>query len=43
LEQKFLADNGFKGKWLQTSFNAKFRGQFATTNMIYDPVKDEFV
>jgi len=43
LGQKFLADCGFEGKWLQTSYNEKFRGKFAGAGMIYDPVKDEFV
>ena len=42
LGQKVLADSGFEGKWLQTSFNAKFRGIFAGVGMVYDPVKDEF-
>lgn len=27
----------------QTSFNAKFRGRYAGSSTIYDPVKDEFV
>jgi len=43
LGQKFLADCGFEGKWLQTSYNRKFRGSFAHIGMSYDPVKDEFV
>jgi hypothetical protein len=42
LGQKFLTDAGFEGTWLQTSYNGKFRGRFAGTGMIYDPVKDEF-
>lgn len=29
--------------WKQTSYNANFRGLYAGTGMIYDPVKDEFV
>jgi hypothetical protein len=42
LGQKVLADSGFEGTWLQTSYNGKFRGRFAGGGMIYDPVKDEF-
>ena len=29
--------------WLQTSYNANFRGHFAGTNTYYDPDKDEFI
>jgi len=29
-------------EWLQTSYNANFRGRFASTGMIYDPELDEF-
>lgn len=29
-------------EWLQTSYNGKFRGQYAYPGMTYDPVKDEF-
>jgi hypothetical protein len=29
-------------EWLQTSYNANFRGSYAGSGMIYDPVKDEF-
>ena len=43
LGQKVLADSGFDGEWLQTSYNGKFRGRFAGTGMIYDKEKDEFV
>jgi hypothetical protein len=28
--------------WRQTSYNGNFRGTYAVTGMIYDPVKDEF-
>jgi hypothetical protein len=34
---------GENTQWLQTSYNSKFRGQFAGVGMTYDPVKDEFV
>jgi len=43
LGQAVLAESGFEGKWLQTSFNGKFRGQFAAVGMKYDSVKDEFI
>jgi hypothetical protein len=42
LGQAVLADSGFEGRWLQTSYNGKFRGRFAGAGMKYDPVKDEF-
>lgn len=29
-------------EWLQTSYNSNFRGCYAGSGMIYDPVKDEF-
>ena len=43
LGQAVLAESGFEGRWLQTSYNGKFRGRFAGVGMTYDPVKDEFV
>jgi len=43
LGQAVLAESGFEGTWLQTSFNANFRGKYAAPGMKYDPVKDEFV
>ena len=39
---QFCADT-FGGEWKQTSYNANFRGKYAGTGMIYDPVKDEFI
>ena len=30
-------------QWVQTSYNGTFRGQYAGTGMIYDPIKNEFV
>jgi len=33
----------FGGTWVQTSYNASFRGRYAGRGMIYDSVKDEFV
>jgi hypothetical protein len=32
----------FGGTWIQTSYNANFRGKFAGTGDIYDPVTDVF-
>jgi len=43
LGQAVLVESGFEGKWLQTSFNGKFRGKFAGMGYSYDPIKDEFV
>ena len=30
-------------EWVQTSYNANFRGRFAGSGMIYDPELDEFL
>lgn len=38
--QSLYGDNT---KWLQTSYNGKFRGKFAGIGMKYDQSKDEFV
>ena len=43
LGQAVLAESGFEGKWLQTSYNGKFRGRFAGVGMKYDKDKDEFI
>jgi hypothetical protein len=43
LGQKVLADSGFKGHWLQTSYNGNFRGRYAGVGMTYDKKKDEFI
>jgi hypothetical protein len=42
LGQAVLAESGFEGTWLQTSYNGNFRGRFAGSGMIYDPELDEF-
>lgn len=39
---QFCADT-FGGEWKQTSYNGTFRGRFAASGMIYDPIKDEFI
>lgn len=41
--QQFLADLGFDGLWLQTSYHANFRGCFAGAGWTYDAQLDEFV
>jgi hypothetical protein len=33
---------GADTEWLQTSYNANFRGKYAGSGMIYDPVLDIF-
>jgi hypothetical protein len=33
---------GENTEWLQTSYNKNFRGTYATSGMIYDPINDEF-
>jgi len=38
---KFCADT-FGGEWVQTSYNANFRGKFAGVGMTYDPATDTF-
>jgi hypothetical protein len=35
--------NNLGGTWIQTSYNGKFRGQFAGVGFIYDKDKDEFI
>ena len=42
LGQTVLAESGFDGTWLQTSYNGNFRGKFAGVGMAYDPVEDIF-
>jgi hypothetical protein len=32
----------FGGEWKQTSYNATFRGRYAGSGMIYDPVNNVF-
>ena len=41
--QAFLASLGLDGEWKQTSYNANFRGVYASAGWSYDPVADEFV
>jgi hypothetical protein len=42
--QEFLAiDLGLDGVWIQTSYNANFRGKFAGIGDTYDQINDVFV
>jgi hypothetical protein len=41
--QAFLASLGLDGEWLQTSYNANFRGVYAGIGFTYDSALDEFV
>lgn len=41
--QAFIASLGLTGEWLQTSYSGSFRGRYAGTDFIYDPVADVFV
>lgn len=34
---------GDNTEWKQTSYNGNFRGRYAGSGMIYDPIKDEFI
>ena len=43
LGQAVLAESGFEGTWIQTSYNANFRGKYAGVGDKYDSDKDEFV
>jgi hypothetical protein len=31
------------GRWVQTSYNANFRKNFASINSLYDPIRDAFI
>lgn len=42
--QEFLAvDCGLGGTWIQTSYNANFRGKYAGIGDVYDPINDVFI
>lgn len=42
--QEFLSEDlGLGGRWVQTSYNGSFRGQYAGPGMFYDETSDEFV
>lgn len=38
-----FCEETFGGEWVQTSYNAKFRGKYAGIGDTYDPVNDVFV
>lgn len=41
---EFLAEDlGLGGTWIQTSFNANFRKNFAGIGFTYDPIDDAFI
>jgi hypothetical protein len=41
--QAFIASLGLQGQWLQTSYNANFRGRYAGIGYTYDDELDEFI
>lgn len=42
--ETFLSETlGLGGRWIQTSYNANFRGCFAGVGYSYDPVQDIFI
>jgi hypothetical protein len=41
--QAFIASLGLDGEWLQTSYNANFRGAYAGIGYSYDANADVFV
>ena len=41
--QAFIASLGIAGEWLQTSYHANFRANYAGIQFIYDADLDEFV
>lgn len=41
--QAFLASLGFDGTWLQTSYNANFRKNYAGLGFTYDEQRDAFI
>jgi len=40
--QAFIASLGIEGQWLETSYNANFRGKYAGIGDTYDADADEF-
>jgi len=41
--QDFIKSIGLAGNWLQTSYNRKFRGNFAGVGYVYSLEKDVFI
>jgi hypothetical protein len=40
--QAYIASLGIEGEWLQTSYNANFRGIYAGIDYLYNPTSDQF-
>ena len=40
--QAFIASLGITGQWLQTSYHANFRGEYAGTNSVFLPDVGEY-
>ena len=40
--QAFIASLGIEGVWMQTSYNANFRGIYAGITMTFDPTLGEY-
>jgi hypothetical protein len=43
LGREFIASLGLDGNWIQTSYNANFRGVFASIGYVYDSINDIFI
>lgn len=43
LGQTFIASLGLGGRWVQTSYNGKFRKKYAGIGYLYDAVRDAFI
>lgn len=41
--QTFIAQHGYEGQWLQTSYNNNFRKQYAGIGFTYDSEADVFI
>lgn len=41
--QKFIKSIGLKGTWMQTSYNSKFRKNYAGVGFTYDSVRNAFI
>jgi len=41
--QEYLNNLGLDGTWIQTSYNANFRGKYAAIGDLYDQENDLFV
>ena len=40
---EFIAELGFDGVWIQTSYNGRIRRRFAFVGCTYDPINDVFI